>query len=98
MPSGVEYLCAGAFEYCENLTSITLPNTLTSIGSSAFSKCTSVTKIIIPSSVTYIDFGAFNGWTYSQKIYFRSSNISSNWNSSWKYGCSASVTWNYTGA
>lgn len=49
-----------AFQYCRNLTSITIPNSVTSIGSShygsdgAFYGCTSLTSITIPDSVTYI--------------------------------------------
>ena len=51
----------GAFEYCSSLTSITIPNSLTSIGWDAFSGCSSLTSIIIPDSVTIIDRYAFYG-------------------------------------
>lgn len=44
-----------AFEdYAQNLVSIVLPNTITSIGAWAFSDCPKVTSIILPSSVTSI--------------------------------------------
>jgi len=49
----------GAFQYCENLTGITLPNNLTSIGEQAFTSCTSLTAITIPNSVTSIRQSAF---------------------------------------
>ncbi|MGC9151789.1 MAG: leucine-rich repeat domain-containing protein [Microbacter sp.] len=42
------------------LTSITLPNSLTSIGNGAFELCTGLTSIPIPSSVTSIGSYAFN--------------------------------------
>ena len=40
--------------YCSALTSVTIPNTVVSIGSEAFSGCTSLTEIYIPDSVTAI--------------------------------------------
>ena len=52
------YLCA--FLYCGHLTSVTIPNTVTSIGERAFEGCGSLNSITIPSSVTSIDFGAFS--------------------------------------
>lgn len=47
-----------AFEYCSSLTSITIPDTVTTIGESAFSD-TSMSGIVIPDSVTVIDKFAF---------------------------------------
>ena len=51
------------FEGCTNLTSITLPDSLTSIKYRAFSGCTNLTSITIPNSVTSIGQGAFNNCT-----------------------------------
>ncbi len=45
------------------LTSIKLPNSVTSIGNSAFDGCTNLTSITIPNSVTSIDNYAFSGCT-----------------------------------
>ncbi len=42
------------FSYCKSLTSITIPEGVTSIGGSAFSYCTSLTSITIPETVTQI--------------------------------------------
>lgn len=48
-----------AFSNCSSLTSITIPGSVTSIGSSAFSGCSSLASITIPDSITSIDDGAF---------------------------------------
>ena len=50
-----------AFDSCEELTSVTLPNTITTIGFSAFSGCSHLTSINIPEGTTDIGDGAFNG-------------------------------------
>ena len=49
-----------AFEYCEDLTKVTIPNSVTSIGNSAFSGCSSLSSIVIPSSVTSIGDRVFS--------------------------------------
>ncbi|MBQ5973687.1 MAG: leucine-rich repeat protein, partial [Oscillospiraceae bacterium] len=54
VPSGVTEIGAGAFQYCEKLTSVTLPDGLTKIGHCAFGHCTGLAKITIPASVTEI--------------------------------------------
>ena len=51
------------FGMCTSLTSITLPESVTSIGESAFNDCSSLTSITIPSSVTSIESNAFSGCT-----------------------------------
>ncbi len=48
------------FRYCK-LTSIKIPNSVTSIGEYAFHDCSSLTSIDIPNSVTYIGRSAFYG-------------------------------------
>lgn len=52
-----------AFFFCTSLTSITIPNSVTSIGYGAFKGCTSLTSITIPDSVTSIGDVAFSGCT-----------------------------------
>ena len=48
-----------AFEGCSSLTSVTIPNSVTSIGHNAFSGCSSLTSVTIPNSVTSIGGYAF---------------------------------------
>jgi hypothetical protein len=50
-----------AFQNCYALTSITLPDGVTSIGGSAFQYCYALTTITIPDTVTSIGSYAFNG-------------------------------------
>src|SRR5437762_2403510 len=46
-----------------SLTSVTIPNSVTSIGNSAFATCRSLTNVTIPASVTSIGYEAFYGCT-----------------------------------
>jgi len=49
----------GAFAYCYNLKRITLPGSLTKIGSFAFYSCKSLAEIDLPAQLTGIGDGAF---------------------------------------
>ena len=57
--TGISYISNNLFNGCSALTSITIPNNVTTIGSYAFSGCSNLTSTIIPNSVTSIDDGAF---------------------------------------
>ena len=48
-----------AFSNCSGLTSIVIPDSVTSIGYSAFGSCSSLTSVVIPDSVTSIGYSAF---------------------------------------
>ena len=52
-----------SFRGSPNLKSITIPNTVTSIGWWCFKDCTNLTSIIIPNSVTELEDGCFLGST-----------------------------------
>ena len=66
---------------CSSLTSITIPNSVTSIGDYAFCNCSGLTSITIPNSVTAIGWGAFystawynnqpNGLVYAGKVAYK---------------------------
>ena len=63
--SGTEYQVTSigdrAFYNCNNLTNITIPNSITSIGVSAFYRCMALTSVEIPNSVINIGNSAFSG-------------------------------------
>ena len=63
--SGVTSIGAGAFNNCENLTTVTFDGTLTltSIGALAFDRCTKLESITLPSGVTSIGASAFDNCT-----------------------------------
>lgn len=50
-----------AFDGCEEIRNIKIPNTITYIGEEAFECCEKLIEIIIPNSVTYIGEEAFAG-------------------------------------
>ena len=55
----IKKLSDGLFRDCSKLTSIIIPEGVTSIGSSAFQNCSKLTSIVIPESVTSIGSSAF---------------------------------------
>ena len=56
---GTRLIADYAFGGCSSLTSVTLPNSITSIGSSAFGGCSSLTSVTLPNSITSIGSSAF---------------------------------------
>lgn len=57
-----------AFEDCENLIGVTIPNSVTSIARNAFFYCTSLTSVKIPNSVTNIGDYAFCNCTSLKSV------------------------------
>ena len=80
-----------AFKGCASLTSIVIPEGVTSIGDEAFAGCASLTSIVIPEGVTSIGWSAFEGCD-SLTIYCAaetkpegwSDGLSGSWNSSYR--------------
>ena len=56
---GTRFIGSSAFSECSSLTSIDIPNSVTSIGEWAFHYCSSLTSIDIPNSMTSIGEWAF---------------------------------------
>ena len=56
---GTRFIGHAAFQSCNDLISITIPESVTNIEEGAFGYCSGLTSIIIPESVQSIDRGAF---------------------------------------
>ena len=52
-----------AFQWCSDLTSVTIPNSVIDIGFQAFQYCSGLTSVTIPNSVTRIGGSAFSSCT-----------------------------------
>jgi len=68
-------------------SSITIPDSVTTIGSSAFSGCTSLTSVTIPDSVTEIGYYAFYGCTSLTSVTIPDSVTTIGWYAF--YGCTS---------
>lgn len=65
-----------AFSNCENITEITIPDTVKSIGNYAFLYCNSLIEITIPESVTNIGDYAFGYYyNYDSEAYEKAENL-----------------------
>lgn len=81
---------AFAFSHCNKIQSVSLPDSITSIGRNAFQYGTGLTSIYIPSSITKIT--ASDQWaspffccSSALKIYCGSSSTKSGWSKYWNY-------------
>lgn len=57
----IKWIMPYAFSRCTNLESITIPNTITSIGEGTFFNCTGLLSVTIPNTITSIGNFAFYG-------------------------------------
>jgi hypothetical protein len=58
--TGVNSIKSYTFYFCHNLTNITIPESVTTIGKGVFSLCSRLTSVTIPNSVTTIGKGVFS--------------------------------------
>lgn len=68
LKEGTKAISEGAFEDCKTLKSITIPDSVTTIGYKTFDSCTSLESITIPDSVTTIGGSAFYGCVSLESI------------------------------
>ena len=92
---GNYYVCDYCRSKCSSLTSIVIPNSVTSIGEDAFYGCSSLTSIEIPNSVTSIGYSAFSGCK-NFTIYCETEKKPSGWSSAWNTS-NCPVVWGYEG-
>lgn len=59
IPEGVVNIPEGAFRYCSTFETISLPDSLKTIGTDAFSACKSLREVDFPKSMTQIGYCAF---------------------------------------
>ena len=72
--SKIRFIGDWAFWDCNGLTSINIPNSVTSIGEWAFYNCSSLTNVTIPSSVRSIDKFAFARCINLDSVVFKGNN------------------------
>lgn len=68
--TGLTEIPANAFKDCDKLAFVTLPASLSTIGSYAFSSCDNLKRITIPASVKNIQKGAFYRSLKLKSVYF----------------------------
>jgi len=55
IPEGIKVIAGGAFYGNKHITSITMPDSLKSIGARTFCACTSIKSVKLPRQITMLD-------------------------------------------
>lgn len=70
---GITETCSSLFSGLINLTSVSLPDTLETLGNNAFNGCTALTSVTLPDSLETIGGGAFANCTALSYVYIPAS-------------------------
>ena len=65
----------GAFSRCESLTSVTIPNTVTTIEKGAFIDCLTLTTVIVHNASAVIEDSAFANCNALEKVILNNKNV-----------------------
>lgn len=91
----------GVFRDCNRLTSITIPDSVTSIGSDAFNGCSNLSSVVIGDSVTSIGSRAFSDCSKLTDVYYTGTQeqwnqiaIDNEWNNNYNL-INATIHYNY---
>ncbi len=101
IPNGVKSIRGSAFAGSSKLTSITIPDSVASIGDYAFNSC-GLTSVVIPESVEIMGKGAFVWCRQLNNIRCEAKTKPDGWNEDWQgsqnsqTGAKAEVTWSST--
>ena len=76
--TGTRIIANAALKLCDNITSVSIPNTMIYIGENAFEKCFSLTSITIPHSVSYVGKTAFKECTGLNTVIWNTPNADIN--------------------
>lgn len=68
--SGVTSIGVGAFFQAKNLTTVSMPDSITFIGNSAFAGNTALSKVVFGAGLTEIDYSAFEFSDNLEEVYF----------------------------
>ena len=68
IPDGATEIPDYAFDSCNNLKSVDIPNTVVTIGHRAFYRCSSLANIVFPNSLREIGAFAFDGCSFPKAI------------------------------
>lgn len=74
--TNLKYVSENAFENCQSLTSISLPNTIVAFGKATFKGCTHLSSITLPINLSEIPESTFSNCTNLREINFGNNIIS----------------------
>lgn len=93
IPHGVTGIDLYAFFGCDNLITVTISNTVISIGDGAFGQCSNLEYVVIPNSVKSMGYDVFS-FSPNLTVYCEASIRPNGWDSSWYYRI-GEVVWGY---